>query len=78
MSVLRVTCGSCARGWYIAGNVSVYFQLDLLSHPCPYCEAYALNCAGVSRRPLPRRRQAPAAGEVTREPDRPAPADGSG
>ncbi len=48
MSLLRVTCGSCSRGWYIAGSVSVYFQLDLLSHPCPYCEAYALNCADGS------------------------------
>ena len=49
MSVLRVTCGSCGRGWYIAGNVSVYFQLDLVSHPCPYCEAYALSLRGRRR-----------------------------
>jgi len=56
MSVLRVTCDSCRRGWYIAGNVSLYFQLDLVSHPCPYCEAYALSCVGVSRRPAEDRR----------------------
>jgi hypothetical protein len=61
MSVWRVVCGSCGRGWYIAGSVSVYFQLDLLSHPCPYCEAYALTCADVSRRrrPLPADKQRP-------------------
>lgn len=76
MSLLRVTCGSCGRGWYIAGNVSVYFQLELLSRPCPYCEAYALNCADVSGRRLPRRR-APVADGGGQNPDPPA-VDGSG
>jgi hypothetical protein len=77
MSVLRVTCGSCNRGWYIAGHVTVYFQLDLLSHPCPYCEAYALNCVVVSNRRLPGRRAAPPAPGPAERPDQPAPADGS-
>jgi hypothetical protein len=61
MSVLRVTCTSCRRGWFIAGNISIYFQLDLVSHPCPYCEAYALSCADVSRRSREGRR--PVSGE---------------
>jgi hypothetical protein len=78
MSVLRVTCGSCGRGWYIAGNVSVYFQLDLLSHPCPYCEAYALSCADVSSRRPARCRAALPGGDVTEQPDRPVAADGLG
>jgi hypothetical protein len=77
MNVLRVTCASCRRGWYIAGNVSVYFQLDLLSHPCPYCEAYALSCVAASGR-RPPRRPAPPGTEATERPDRPATADGSG
>jgi hypothetical protein len=63
MSVLRVTCASCRRGWYIAGAVSVYFQLDLVSHPCPYCEAYALGCVDVSRRAREKRPPAPSAEE---------------
>ncbi|HEX5269394.1 MAG TPA: hypothetical protein VFW33_02855, partial [Gemmataceae bacterium] len=70
MSLLRVTCESCRRGWYVAGNISVYFQLDLLSHPCPYCEAYALSCADVSGRRRPPLSDAGAGGA-----DRPA-ADG--
>ncbi len=77
MSLLRVTCGSCSRGWYIAGSVSVYFQLDLLSHPCPYCEAYALNCADVSGRRLARRAPPPPAAGDGCGVERPA-VDGSG
>jgi hypothetical protein len=79
MSVLRVACVSCGRGWYIAGNVSsVYFQLDLVSHPCPYCEAYALSCDDVSGRQRAGRRPAPPeVGESPRT-DQPAVADGSG
>jgi hypothetical protein len=75
MSVLRVTCGSCNRGWYIAGQVTVYFQLDLLSRPCPYCEAYALSCVDVSSRRLPGRRAALPNAEAV---ERPPTADGSG
>ena len=74
MSVLRVTCGSCGRGWYIAGNVSVYFQLELVSRPCPYCEAYALSCAdGPGRRPRRRLLSSTSRGEG--RPDQPAVAD---
>jgi hypothetical protein len=78
MSVLRVTCGSCRRGWYIAGNVSLYFQLDLVSHPCPYCEAYALSCADVSRRPRGERRPPPEGERESRQPGQPTGTDGSG
>jgi hypothetical protein len=74
MSVLRVACGSCSRGWYVAGSLSVYFQLDLLSHPCPYCEAYALSCTDDSGGRRPGRRRAP---EERSPGDRP-PADESG
>jgi hypothetical protein len=56
MNALRITCGSCCRGWCVGGNGSVYFRLDLLSHPCPYCEAYALSCTDVSVRRQARRR----------------------
>jgi hypothetical protein len=78
MSVLRVTCGSCGRGWYIGGNISVYFQIEQVSRPCPYCEAYALSCADVSGRRQPRRRLPPAAAGEARRPDQAAAVDGSG
>jgi hypothetical protein len=78
MSVLRVTCGSCGRGWYIGGNISVYFQLELVSRPCPYCEAYALCCADVSGRRQALRRPLPPAKAEGRQLDQPAVVDGSG
>jgi hypothetical protein len=62
MSVLRVRCVSCRRTWLIAGPISVYFQLDLVSHPCPHCEAYALSCEDASVRSRSGRH--PAAGEA--------------
>ena len=76
MSVIRVTCGSCRRGWYIAGNGSDYFQLDLVSHPCPYCEAYALSCADDAPRPQERRHPVPNNGSAKRPSEKTA--DGTG
>ncbi|HKI36829.1 MAG TPA: hypothetical protein VKA46_33565 [Gemmataceae bacterium] len=80
MSVLRVTCGNCRRGWYVAGSVSVYFQMDLVSHPCPRCEAYALSCADVSRRRRaePGPHLVPVAAQEDRRPSPPAAMDESG
>jgi hypothetical protein len=78
MSVLRVICESCGRGWYVGGNVSVYFQLELVSNPCPYCEAYALSCADVSGRRQARRRLPPPGDGEGRRPNRAAAVDGSG
>jgi hypothetical protein len=77
MSVLRVRCDGCRRTWLIAGPISVYFQLDLVSNPCPYCEAYALSCEDASARQRARRRAAP--GEAGASvPPRTAAADGAG
>jgi hypothetical protein len=38
-----VVCNSCHRTWEVSGGESVYLQLELLSRPCPYCEAYTLS-----------------------------------
>jgi hypothetical protein len=78
MSVLRVTCGNCHRGWYVAGSVSVYFQLELVSHPCPRCEAYALSCTDVSRQRRADRRPHLAAAQDDQQPRHSAARDESG
>ena len=46
MTPLYITCASCHRSWALLVEYSLYLELDLVSHPCPHCEAYTLNCSG--------------------------------
>jgi hypothetical protein len=40
-----IYCNCCHRSWNVAVAESLYLQLDLLSRPCPHCEAYTLSQA---------------------------------
>ena len=45
MSVLRVECLECERGWDLPSAASVYGQQALESCPCPFCGACVLAVA---------------------------------
>jgi hypothetical protein len=56
MPPLCITCASCHRSWVLSVDDSLYLELDLASHPCPYCEAYTLSCPDrAATAPPPRR-----------------------
>ena len=59
MTPLYITCASCHRSWALLVEYSLYLELDLVSHPCPHCEAYTLSCPGrAAAAPPPRRHRA--------------------
>jgi hypothetical protein len=39
-----ILCRNCQHRWSVAGALSVHQQLEMLSRPCPVCEAYTLSC----------------------------------
>jgi hypothetical protein len=43
MTDIQITCNNCQRTWTLPGAGSVYWQLELSSRPCPFCEAYTLS-----------------------------------
>jgi len=43
MTRLRIVCGACRNHWPIAGAPSPYLEMQLMSQPCPRCEAYTLS-----------------------------------
>ena len=59
MTPLCITCANCHRSWALSVGDSLYLELDLVSRPCPHCEAYTLSCPGrADAAPPPRRRRA--------------------
>ncbi len=48
-----VTCNNCKRSWALGTDTSLFFQLDLCTRPCPWCEAYTLDCRGEVDDPRP-------------------------
>jgi hypothetical protein len=59
MTPLCISCASCHRSWALSVEDSLYLELDLVSRPCPHCEAYTLNCSGrAAAAPPPRRNRA--------------------
>jgi hypothetical protein len=60
MKGVVVVCGSCRQTWRLDVEDSVYLKLNLLTCPCPYCEAYTLRCpSGGSPCREPRARRSP-------------------
>jgi hypothetical protein len=46
-----IICSSCQRIWRVSVPESVYLQMELLSRPCPYCEACTLSlCVAATAR----------------------------
>lgn len=44
MGRLWIVCASCKGTWPLAGTSSLYVEMQLMTQPCPRCEAYTLNC----------------------------------
>jgi hypothetical protein len=42
-----IVCASCRGTWPMAGTASQYAEMQMMSQPCPRCEAYTLNCVPV-------------------------------
>jgi hypothetical protein len=53
MTPLCTTCASCHRSWALWVDDSLYLELDLVSRPCPNCEAYTLSCLGRAAAAVP-------------------------
>jgi hypothetical protein len=45
MSRQWIVCASCRGAWPMHAGASTYFEMQLMSQPCPRCEAYTLSCA---------------------------------
>jgi hypothetical protein len=57
-----ILCSNCGRRWPLDINMSTYIELDIVSRPCPSCEAYTLSCTTVGDSSLHRRRDSRARG----------------
>ena len=44
MSRFWIVCASCQGTWPSMGTSSPYFEMELMTQPCPRCEAYTLRC----------------------------------
>ena len=44
MSRFWIVCASCKGSWPSLGTSSAYFEMELMTQPCPRCEAYTLSC----------------------------------
>jgi MinD superfamily P-loop ATPase len=44
MNGLRIVCGKCQREWHFSAAGSTYLALNVMTIPCPGCEAYTLSC----------------------------------
>jgi hypothetical protein len=67
-----IVCDSCNRSWVVSASDSVYLELELVSRPCPFCEACTLSYReGADAHAAPRlhpagRRRVAAAGPAGR------------
>ncbi len=43
MTRLCIVCASCRNNWPLQGASSPYLEMQLMSQPCPRCEAYTLS-----------------------------------
>jgi hypothetical protein len=44
---LCIVCAACRNNWPLAGAPSPYLEMQLMSQPCPRCEAYTLSVLPV-------------------------------
>jgi hypothetical protein len=58
MKALRIICESCQAEWTLHAEETPYLELNIMSQPCPNCEAYTLSCVegqgSPARHPRPR------------------------
>jgi hypothetical protein len=45
MAGLHIRCESCGRSWRLEVASSLFMELNVLGQPCPWCEAYTLQCS---------------------------------
>lgn len=48
MNGLRIVCEKCQREWSFSAAGSTYLALNVMTIPCPGCEAYTLSCVESS------------------------------
>jgi hypothetical protein len=44
MSRIWIVCAMCHGRWRLEAVESPYLEMQLMSQPCPHCEAYTLSC----------------------------------
>ena len=44
MGRLSIVCASCKGTWPLPGTPTPYVEMQLMTQPCPRCEAYTLSC----------------------------------
>jgi hypothetical protein len=47
MAGLHVRCESSGRTWRLEVVSSLFLELNVLGQPCPFCEAYTLQCSAA-------------------------------
>jgi hypothetical protein len=55
MNRIWIVCSTCGGRWPLDVELSTYVELDIVSRPCPSCEAFTLGCTRVDDS-SPRRR----------------------